>query len=161
MPFTGVVNNSNIGDDTAPAGRAFFRRIRPGNLPQRTGLPLKMTTARAREADSLSGKGQIRKTFSALRLQRQGYDKREAFDFILQATTKRGANMAKITFQVDRCKGCGLCVGACPKKLIRIATGPHQSKRTPSRRDHRTPRPASGCAFCATMCPDCVITVER
>ena len=29
--------------------------------------------------------------------------------------------MAKITFQVDRCKGCGLCVGACPKKLIRIA----------------------------------------
>ena len=29
--------------------------------------------------------------------------------------------MAKLTFRTDRCKGCGLCVGACPKGLIVIA----------------------------------------
>ena len=68
--------------------------------------------------------------------------------------------MAKITFQVDRCKGCGLCVGACPKKLIRITRdrinpkGHHPAEIT-------NPEACVGCAFCATMCPDCVITVER
>ena len=29
--------------------------------------------------------------------------------------------MVKITFDTDRCKGCGLCVSACPKKLITIS----------------------------------------
>ena len=29
--------------------------------------------------------------------------------------------MAKVTFKEDICKGCGLCVDACPKKLLIIA----------------------------------------
>ena len=29
--------------------------------------------------------------------------------------------MAKVTFNADLCKGCGLCVDACPKKIIAIA----------------------------------------
>ncbi|MBQ1976935.1 MAG: 4Fe-4S binding protein, partial [Clostridia bacterium] len=29
--------------------------------------------------------------------------------------------MAKLTFKTDICKGCGLCVDACPKKLLRLA----------------------------------------
>ena len=29
--------------------------------------------------------------------------------------------MATLTFKTDLCKGCGLCVGACPKKLLVIA----------------------------------------
>ena len=29
--------------------------------------------------------------------------------------------MAKVTFQVDGCKGCGLCVSACPRGLIALA----------------------------------------
>ena len=28
--------------------------------------------------------------------------------------------MAKVTFNIDRCKGCGLCVGACPKKIVAL-----------------------------------------
>ena len=29
--------------------------------------------------------------------------------------------MAKLTFDEDRCKGCGLCVTACPKKILAIS----------------------------------------
>ena len=68
--------------------------------------------------------------------------------------------MAKMTVLNDRCKGCGLCVSACPKQIIKI------------RKDICTPKgycPAecsdqskcTGCAVCYTMCPDCAIIVER
>ena len=29
--------------------------------------------------------------------------------------------MTKLTFRTDSCKGCGLCVGVCPKKLLELA----------------------------------------
>ena len=29
--------------------------------------------------------------------------------------------MAKVTFNTDLCKGCGLCVDACPKKILAIS----------------------------------------
>ena len=68
--------------------------------------------------------------------------------------------MAKATFREERCKGCGLCVNACPKKIVLIREDIINSKGF---------HPAGvienekciGCAFCATVCPDCVITVER
>lgn len=68
--------------------------------------------------------------------------------------------MAKVTFAADRCKGCGLCVNACPKHLIVIAS---------DRVNKKGHWPAAitdesvciGCACCAIMCPDCVITVEK
>ncbi|MBQ1225972.1 MAG: 4Fe-4S binding protein [Clostridia bacterium] len=68
--------------------------------------------------------------------------------------------MAKVTFNVELCKGCGLCVGACPKKIVKLdsekinAKGYHPATVTESEK-------CIGCAFCATMCPDCVITVEK
>ena len=30
--------------------------------------------------------------------------------------------MAKLTFNTDLCKGCGLCVDACPKHCLAIST---------------------------------------
>ncbi len=68
--------------------------------------------------------------------------------------------MAKVTFNIELCKGCGLCVGACPKKIVKLdsekinAKGYHPATVTESEK-------CIGCAFCATMCPDCVITVEK
>ena len=68
--------------------------------------------------------------------------------------------MAKVTFNENLCKGCGLCVDACPKKLIRLAPdkinkkGHHPAEITKQ-------EDCVGCAFCAQMCPDCVIKVER
>ena len=29
--------------------------------------------------------------------------------------------MAKLTFKTDKCKGCGLCVDACPKQVLRLS----------------------------------------
>ena len=68
--------------------------------------------------------------------------------------------MAKLTFKTDNCKGCGLCVDACPKKIVTMAKDRINAKGF---------HPATvvemdkciGCAFCATMCPDVVIEVER
>ena len=68
--------------------------------------------------------------------------------------------MAKLTFQIDRCKGCGLCVNACPKGLLAIAKdkinqkGHHPAEITEQEK-------CAGCAFCAMMCPDVVIKVEK
>ena len=68
--------------------------------------------------------------------------------------------MAKVTFREDRCKGCGLCVDVCPKKIVHMATDRINAKgfhpATVTEMDK-----CIGCAFCATMCPDVVIEVER
>lgn len=68
--------------------------------------------------------------------------------------------MAKLTFKTDICKGCGLCVNACPKHLLTIAKDKINKKgHSPAEITDATQ--CIGCAFCATMCPDCVITVEK
>jgi 2-oxoglutarate ferredoxin oxidoreductase subunit delta len=66
----------------------------------------------------------------------------------------------RVSFNIDICKGCGLCVIACPVNIVTMDTSMINKKGY---------HPASvqemdkciGCANCATMCPDCVITVER
>ncbi len=68
--------------------------------------------------------------------------------------------MAKVTFRTDRCKGCGLCVAACPKGLLVMDKGRINRKgHYPAAITDMTQ--CSGCACCAVMCPDCVITVEK
>lgn len=68
--------------------------------------------------------------------------------------------MPKTTINIDRCKGCGLCTMACPKKIIQL------SKTVLNAKGYN---PAEiidmdiciGCAMCAKTCPDCAITVEK
>ena len=68
--------------------------------------------------------------------------------------------MAKLTFKTDNCKGCGLCVEACPKKILALSktrlnsAGFYPAEMTDQEK-------CIGCAFCATMCPHVVITVEK
>ena len=68
--------------------------------------------------------------------------------------------MAKLTFNTDLCKGCGLCVNACPKKCLDIDTN-QINKIGYSPAVMAQEEKCIGCAFCATMCPDCIITVEK
>lgn len=65
-----------------------------------------------------------------------------------------------IVIDENRCKGCELCTGVCPKNVIHMA-------------DYFTSRgyrPAilldptgacTGCLLCSTICPDVAITVFR
>lgn len=68
--------------------------------------------------------------------------------------------MAIVKFEEELCKGCGLCVTACPKQIIALSRekinqkGYHPASITEQEK-------CIGCAFCATMCPDTVITVEK
>jgi len=68
--------------------------------------------------------------------------------------------MNKVTFSKDLCKGCGLCVTVCPKKIIVIAKdtfnlkGYHPAEIIDMEK-------CIACAMCATMCPDSVIKVEK
>ena len=68
--------------------------------------------------------------------------------------------MPKLTVETDLCKGCGLCVSACPKGCLAIATEQINLKGY-SPAVMKNPEDCIGCAFCATMCPDCIITVEK
>lgn len=67
--------------------------------------------------------------------------------------------MAKLTFDADRCKGCGLCVVACPKGLVSLAKKINANGYHPA--EVKDMDACVGCAACARMCPDCVIRVER
>lgn len=68
--------------------------------------------------------------------------------------------MAHWSIQAENCKGCGLCVDACPKKILRIDSDTinHKGHAPAQMMDESR---CTGCGFCALMCPDCVITLER
>lgn len=68
--------------------------------------------------------------------------------------------MAVLTFETDKCKGCGLCVKVCPKGVLAL------SSTQINKKGHHPvecvyPEKCIACAFCATMCPDCIIKVEK
>lgn len=69
--------------------------------------------------------------------------------------------MAKVIFREDRCKGCGLCIGACPMKIISFSDKLNVRGYHPAVVTEDKMSKCIGCASCGKMCPDCVITVEK
>ncbi|MCD6296127.1 MAG: 4Fe-4S binding protein [Deltaproteobacteria bacterium] len=67
--------------------------------------------------------------------------------------------MAMIKFRRERCKGCGLCVLACPKDLLTVSSKINRSGYPVAQIDNM--KSCTGCALCAEMCPDVVITVFK
>ncbi len=68
--------------------------------------------------------------------------------------------MPRVTFKEDECKGCGLCVSVCPKKIIEMAGEKINRKGYYPARCVDMDK-CTGCAMCAVICPDVVIKVER
>jgi 2-oxoglutarate ferredoxin oxidoreductase subunit delta len=59
----------------------------------------------------------------------------------------------------DLCKGCELCVAACPPSCIDLS--PAFNTRGYRFAELRSPDRCTGCAACALVCPDAAITVLR
>lgn len=67
--------------------------------------------------------------------------------------------IGKIVVNTERCKGCDLCVTACPFKVIALT-------KEVNVRGYNYVQPineenCTGCCSCATVCPDGCITVYR
>lgn len=64
-----------------------------------------------------------------------------------------------LTFRKERCKGCGLCIAACPKKLLVLEEGTNIKGYRPATCHDMAS--CVGCASCARICPDSIITIEK
>ncbi len=64
-----------------------------------------------------------------------------------------------IVVDIEHCKGCNLCVVACPAKVLDLhhdvnGKGYHYCYM-------KNPEACIGCASCGLVCPDSVITVYK
>ncbi|MBE9491419.1 MAG: ferredoxin family protein [Bacteroidetes bacterium] len=64
-----------------------------------------------------------------------------------------------IVVDIERCKGCAVCIGACPAEVIDMSTevngkGYYYAYMA-------NPDVCTGCSNCAIVCPDGIITVYR
>lgn len=68
--------------------------------------------------------------------------------------------MSKVTIDENVCKGCGLCVHACPKGVLILSPDKLNAKGY-SPAVVQNAAQCIGCAMCGIMCPDSAITVEK
>lgn len=65
----------------------------------------------------------------------------------------------KIVVDRERCKGCAVCVSACPLQILALSNEVNsKGYRIAFDAD---PDKCTGCASCGVVCPDSCITVYR
>jgi 2-oxoglutarate ferredoxin oxidoreductase subunit delta len=73
----------------------------------------------------------------------------------------------RIIIDIERCKGCGLCITVCPKNGIAISKKSNKSGYFPAQPvpsavegvEGTSNSDCAGCAMCALICPDVAIEV--
>jgi len=68
------------------------------------------------------------------------------------------ARKGDVVINIESCKGCEVCITACPNQVLAL------SNEVNSKGYHYVMKVNSacvGCANCAVVCPDAVITVYR
>ncbi len=61
--------------------------------------------------------------------------------------------------EVDRCKGCGLCVTVCPKNVLEISDKVNTKGYFPAYQAR--PDDCIFCTTCCIMCPDVAINITE
>lgn len=73
--------------------------------------------------------------------------------------------MSRVVFLEERCKGCRLCVDACPAGILRPSgrfnSQGYEVMEAVIEEGTETGGQCTGCASCAIMCPDTAIRVFR
>ncbi|MGD9010046.1 MAG: ferredoxin family protein [Desulfobacteraceae bacterium] len=64
-------------------------------------------------------------------------------------------------YQIEEnlCKGCGLCVGVCPKNVLEISKQVNTKGYFPAYQAR--PDDCIKCTICCTMCPDVAISITE
>ncbi len=63
------------------------------------------------------------------------------------------------TIEVNRCKGCGLCVTVCPKKVLEMSKEVNSKGYYPA--FQARPNDCIACTVCCIMCPDVAISISK
>ena len=69
----------------------------------------------------------------------------------MPVATKVTEDVPLVTVYERWCKGCGICVEFCPRKVLRLADRGKAEVVAPDR--------CTSCGLCEIMCPDFAITV--
>lgn len=81
----------------------------------------------------------------------------EPADQVTHEHAKQVRSRGTVTVAVDLCKGCELCIPACPPRVLTMSTAVN-------RMGYRYPElhpGCTGCAACLLVCPDFVFDVFR
>jgi len=68
--------------------------------------------------------------------------------------------ISSLEIDVERCKGCGLCVGGCPKEVL-VMTSDKTNDKGYSYVVVENISDCIGCGICYTVCPDVCFGLER
>lgn len=79
----------------------------------------------------------------------------------MKDTISKERPIGAIDIDTERCKGCGLCISACPKKLIKLVEREVNRHGYPFVTVDSESSICTGCASCGIICPDGCITVYR
>jgi len=77
----------------------------------------------------------------------------------LSSKKKRAAARGRIHIDMERCKGCYLCIEACPRCLIEVSDRLNGAGYYPAR--SKDSDECTACGLCWQMCPDVAIEVHR
>ncbi|HET7770125.1 MAG TPA: ferredoxin family protein [Chloroflexota bacterium] len=69
--------------------------------------------------------------------------------------------LGRVAIDRERCKGCGLCVEACPRGALRLSTELNAGGYRPAELPSEAAVRCTGCAVCGLVCPDVAIVVYR